>query len=109
MSLSMFYKIVHHLLSLEIAADHFVQEAMFFIAVFAYSQLTLKPDFLLIYVLQMNFTLLVPLLLLSLCTNLINALLSSFDEVEFNTTDDDEKKLLMKFHFNLMMILVLNK
>ena len=76
---------------------------------FAYSQLILEPDFLLIYVLQMNFTLLVPLLLLSLCTNLINPLLSSFDEAEFNTTDDDEKKLLMKFHFNLMMILVLTK
>ena len=75
MSLSMFYKILHHLLPLATAADPFVQQTMFFLSVFTYCQLTLEPDFLLIYVLQMNFPLLVLLLLLRLCTHFINPLL----------------------------------
>ena len=57
MSLPMFYKTMHHLL------QHLLQQQLislcsrlgFFLSVFAYCQLTLEPDFLLIYVLQMNF------------------------------------------------------
>ena len=36
MSLSMVYKIVHHLLPLATAADLFVQQTMFFLDLFAY-------------------------------------------------------------------------
>ena len=90
MSLSMFYKILHHLLPLATAADPFVQQAVFFLSVFTYCQLTLEPDFLLIYVLQMNF----------IGSSSVNASvytfhksstgLASFDGLEFNADDDDD-------------------
>ena len=92
MSLSMFYKILHHLLPLATAADPFVQQAVFFLSVFTYCQLTLEPDFLLIYVLQMNF----------IGSSSVNASvytfhksstgLASFDGLEFNADDDDDEE-----------------
>ena len=54
MSLPMFYETVRHLLRLVTAADFFVQQPRFFLSGFAYCQLTLEPDFLLICALQMN-------------------------------------------------------
>ena len=110
MSLSMFYEIVHHLLPLATAADLFVQQTMFFLGVFTYCQLTLEPDFLLIYVLQMNFALLVLLLLLSLRTHLINPLLDYRHLMRLNLIllMMMTKKLLMKLLFYLMMILALH-
>ena len=68
MSLSIFYAIMGRLLLLA-TADLFTQKN-----VFAYCQLTLEPIFLLIYVLLMDFALLVLLLLSSLRPNLKNPL-----------------------------------
>ena len=75
MSLPMFYETVRQLLPLATAADLFVQQTRFFLSDFALCQLTLEPDFFLVYVLQMNFAVSFLFLLLSLGKHLISPFL----------------------------------